>query len=117
MCISKVNHTFDVAERARALAVHFPTVEHRALAELFGEETGDDIDKFSRCAWRPWPGDGITPLLDGLDRCLVGPVLERVDGGDHVGYLVEVLDSAWSDDGPPLTFQSVRDMQPGHPAP
>jgi hypothetical protein len=25
------------------------------LAELFGGETGDEVDKFDRCEWRPGP--------------------------------------------------------------
>ena len=116
VCISKLNHTHDVAVRATALAVHFPTVSHGDLATLFGEETGDDVDKFARCDWRPWPVDGVTPLLVGLDRWIVGPVLERSDGGDHTGFLVDVADAAYTD-GAPLRFQAVKDMDPGHPVP
>jgi hypothetical protein len=47
--------------RASRLAVHALTRADRALAELFGGETGDDIDKFSRCDWIA-AGDG-TPIL------------------------------------------------------
>jgi flavin reductase (DIM6/NTAB) family NADH-FMN oxidoreductase RutF len=116
VCLSKLNHTYGVALRAPSLAVHFPSAADRALAELFGEETGDEVDKFARCSWRPWPGDGVTPLLTDVGRWLVGPVLERSDGGDHVGFLVDVAESAYAD-GAPLTFQSVREMDPGHPVP
>ena len=36
--------------------VHFVPEEAEDLAELFGGETGDEVDKFERCAWRPGPG-------------------------------------------------------------
>ena len=49
--------------------------EAEDLVELFGGETGDEIDKFERCAWRPGPGG--TPLLDGCPNRFVGRVLER----------------------------------------
>src|SRR5712672_2014870 len=48
--VSKANHTYGVALRATRLAVHFPSVDDVDLAELFGEETGDEVDKFARCA-------------------------------------------------------------------
>src|SRR5436309_11032282 len=47
--ISKENRTYRVAQGATTLAVHFPSVDDRELAELFGEETGDEVDKFAAC--------------------------------------------------------------------
>lgn len=114
VCLSKANHTLAVAAEAGALAVHFPGVADMALARLFGSECGAEVDKFSRCAWRPWAGDGVTPLLDGVGRWLVGPVLAREDGGDHVGFLVEVAEAGFVE-APALTFQSARDLPPAHP--
>src|ERR671932_2910806 len=53
VCISKTNHTEKVASRARFLAVHLLTSDQRDLAELFGSQTGDEVDKFARCRWEP----------------------------------------------------------------
>ena len=61
--ISDKNRTYRVAEHAESMAVHLVPEDAPELAELFGGETGDDLDKFERCAWRPGP-DGV-PLLDG----------------------------------------------------
>ena len=120
VCISKKNHTFEVARRAPAVAVHALTRAHRALAELFGEQTGDEMDKFARCAWSPGP-HGV-PLLDECRLRFAATVDRRLDLGDHVGLLVTPVET------PPapaavrqahadlLTFQAVRDMEPGHPA-
>src|SRR5947209_16979582 len=57
VCISVKNHTFAVALRAPVIIVHFVPAEGEELAELFGGETGDEINKFARCDWRPGPGD------------------------------------------------------------
>ncbi len=61
VCISKVNATFPVAMRAARLAVHALARGDVALAELFGGQTGDEIDKFSRCDWVA--ADDGTPIL------------------------------------------------------
>jgi len=51
VCLSRENRTTRVARRSPALAVHLVPADRLDLAELFGGETGDDVDKFSRCAW------------------------------------------------------------------
>ena len=112
--ISKQNHTFRVAHGAEALAVHLLDAEQRALAELFGATTGDDKDKFARCAWHDGP-DRAT-ILDDCRRWLVGRVIDQVDGGDHVGFIVEPTSAHADPWTTQLGFQMVRDLAPGHPA-
>src|SRR3954451_15624062 len=53
--LSDKNRTYRVARRAEHLAVHFVPEDGEELAELFGGETGDEIDKCSRCAWHEAP--------------------------------------------------------------
>ncbi|MCU1456300.1 MAG: hrb [Actinomycetia bacterium] len=115
VCISKRNHTARVAEHAPVFGIHFPRVGDMALARLFGEATGDEIDKFEHCTWSEGP-EGV-PVLDGLDW-FPGEVMQHVDSGDHVGYLVDVLDGGSSEHAhePALTFQMVHDFHPGHEA-
>lgn len=43
VCLSVQNRTYDVARTAPALAVHVLDHEQRALAELFGSLTGNDV--------------------------------------------------------------------------
>lgn len=114
VCLSIRNHTHRVAQAASLLAVHVLGQGQRELSELFGEQTGDEIDKFSRCEWRPGPG-GV-PLLDGVLRLFVGRVLETTPLGDHTGFLLEpvLVEAASSAEG--LTFEDVKDMDPGHDA-
>ena len=114
ICISVENHTHPVAADADVLAVHLLSPEQHALAELFGGETGDDIDKFERCDWTPGPG-GV-PILDECPRVLVGRVRERVDLGDHTGFVLDPVSVTAREGEPGLSFQDVDDVDPGHPA-
>jgi flavin reductase (DIM6/NTAB) family NADH-FMN oxidoreductase RutF len=113
VCLSKRNHTFRVANDAPVLAVHWLSPEERGLAELFGGETGDDTDFFARCSWAPGPG-GV-PVLDAPKGWVAGPVLGRLDAGDHVAFLVEPRAGACRDGSAgQLGFQAVKNLEPGH---
>lgn len=111
--LSKKNRTYRVASDAPHLAVHLVPRDRRDLAELFGGATGDDVDKFSLCKWRAGPG-GI-PIIEGCGSWFVGRVIQRIDTGDHAGFVLDPLDGEASD-AVALAFQSVIDIDPGHPA-
>lgn len=113
--ISKENHTYRTAINATSLAVHFPSLDDRDLAELFGEATGDDVDKFARCAWTAGP-DGV-PLLDRIPNRFVGRVVDRHDDGcDHQLFVIEFDEAQHAHPLRQLGFQAVRGLDPGHPA-
>jgi len=113
--VSKANHTYGVALRARTLAVHFPSTGDRDLAELFGEQTGDEVDKFAECAWTAGR-DGV-PLLDRIPNRIIGRVLDTIDdGGDHQLFVIEADDVQHGHPLRQLGFQSVRDFEAGHPS-
>ena len=119
VCISQANHTEKVARGADVLAVHLLSADQRDVAELFGSETGDEVDKFEQCRWEEGPS-GV-PLLAGCPNRFVGRVADRVDLGDHTGYVLDVSDAttgvgAETAGFRPLTFQQVRHLHPGHPA-
>lgn len=112
--LSKANHTYGVALRADVMAVHFPTVDDRDLAALFGSLTGDEVDKFARCAWHDGPFGA--PVLEGVGRWFVGRVIDRIDTGDHVAFVLDPVAAAAGPWGRQLGLQDVRDLDPGHPA-
>ena len=115
VCVSKANHTAGVVSRANTVVLHFLTKADRPLAELFGEQTGDEIDKFARCEWRSGP-QGV-PVLKDVPAWLACRIVDRVDPGDHVALVVEPIAGQSADEPvPQLGFQDVRDMEPGHPA-
>lgn len=113
--LSRANHTCKVALRASQLVVHFLHHGNLELAKLFGEETGDRTDKFTRCAWQQV--DGVQPpVLSGTRGWAAGPVLSRFDAGDHIGHVLDVEAARLDGEGPQMGFQMVSSMQPGHPA-
>jgi flavin reductase (DIM6/NTAB) family NADH-FMN oxidoreductase RutF len=114
VCLSDKNHTTRVASRADGLAVHFPGAEAVDLAELFGSETGDKIDKFSRCQWHSGPL-GL-PIIDACRRWFVGTILERHKFGDHVAFVLHPVDARDGGGGDALTFSDVKRLEPGHDA-
>jgi flavin reductase (DIM6/NTAB) family NADH-FMN oxidoreductase RutF len=110
--LSIKNRTYRVAAGAGVLVVHFVPEQAEALAVLFGGETGDNVDKFERCNWRPGP-DG-TPVLTDLEDWFAGRVLDRLPFGDHCGYLLEPIDGEAHRSGSPLTFRRGKRIEPGH---
>lgn len=112
VCLSEKNRTCRIGREASALAVHFVPASAGQLAELFGGETGDEVDKFSRCRWQEGP-EGL-PILDECDNWFVGSILARHELGDHLGFL---LDPVVVNSGTPVdefTFHRARRIEPGH---
>lgn len=114
--LSTANHTYRVARQASHLGVHLLRREDRALAGLFGGETGDRVDKFERVAWQSQ--DGGTPVLTDACAWFVGRVLDRFAGGDHVGFLLAPVAGSPRPPGRArlLGLTDVADLSPGHPA-
>jgi flavin reductase (DIM6/NTAB) family NADH-FMN oxidoreductase RutF len=113
--LSKRNHTYRVASRAKHLAVHLVLRRHCELARLFGSDTGDEVNKFDRWAWHPGPED--IPILADAAGWFVGDVLSRYDVGDHVGFLLEPVAGDVPESFEQLvTLSDVRDLEPGHEA-
>ena len=73
--LSTANRTWRLAGQADHLAVHLLDEDQHDLAELFGGETGDDVDKLSRVEWEP--GVAGVPLLAGCANRFVGRVTQR----------------------------------------
>lgn len=111
-CVSRANHTFGVVALADHVAVHAcPDEPDLVLAQLFGEETGDEIDKFARCDWHEGPE--AQPVLEGVPAWFVGRIMERLDLGDHVGLLLEPVAVEGELDGV-LTFERAQDLNAAH---
>lgn len=112
VCLSVTNATFTTAERATHLGVHPIPAGRLDLAELFGGETGDDVDKLARCRWEAGPGG--EPLLLDCPMRLSGRILSRHPFGDHVGFLLDPA-SVWavaSFDALPIG--EAGGIEPGH---
>jgi flavin reductase (DIM6/NTAB) family NADH-FMN oxidoreductase RutF len=114
VCLSVKNRTYRVARGADVLGVHLVPAEATELAELFGGETGDEVDKFARVGWHDGPA-GV-PILDDCDNWFAGRVLERVDAGDHVAFLLEPIAAEQGTPASTFTFHRAKRIPPGHEA-
>lgn len=114
--ISNKNFTYRVAQKAEALGVHVVPAGAEDLARLFGEETGDEVDKFARCGWQP--GALGVPVLAGCGDRLVGRIVDRFEpqGADHVGVVLEPVEVT-AEGGSFFPFsQAAERFEPGHEA-
>jgi flavin reductase (DIM6/NTAB) family NADH-FMN oxidoreductase RutF len=114
VCLSHTNRTFRRGRDAELLGVHCVPAEAEQLAELFGGETGDEADKFARCAWHEGP-QGV-PLLDDCANRFVGRVLWRADAGDHDAFLLEPVEAGAGPGEDEFTFHRAKRIAPGHEA-
>ncbi|MGW2485923.1 flavin reductase family protein [Streptomyces sp. NPDC001606] len=112
--LSKANRTYRVARAAHCLAVHLLTRDQRDLAELFGGETGDEVDKFAGLDLREGPGGAL--VLGDVAAWFVGTVLHRIDGGDHVGHVLDPVEWGGGRSGPLLRLSDAISIDAGHPA-
>ena len=113
VCISRANHTYGVACAASVLGVHVVPEGAMDLAELFGGETDDSLDKFARVDWHDGP-EGV-PVLEDCPDWFAGRILDRFDTGDHVTFLLDPLDGEHGGGGW-LSFQEAKRIAPGHDA-
>jgi flavin reductase (DIM6/NTAB) family NADH-FMN oxidoreductase RutF len=114
VCLSDKNLTTRLAQKADALAVHFVPSTAHDLAELFGGETGDEVDKFSRCAWHEGP-EGL-PILDECDNWLAATILDRHVLGDHIGFHLAPIEAHAGTPLEEFTFHRAKRIDPGHEA-
>ena len=114
VCLSDKNRTFRAACTADVLVVHLVPSDATELAKLFGEETGDEVDKFERCAWKPGP-EG-TPVLAECGNWFAGRIVERIEAGDHHVFLLEPFEAGSDAGEEQFDFHRARRMEPGHEA-
>lgn len=114
VCLSENNRTYRIAREAPALGVHFVSADDTDLAQLFGGETGDEVDKLALVEWRA--GADGTPLLERCRNRFVGRVLDRRPVGDHVAFLLEPIAAERGEELRPFPFHRAKRIEPGHEA-
>ncbi len=114
VCISKRNHTLPVVERATGMGLHLLGADQLDLARLFGEETGDVVDKFAAVDWRL--GTTEAPLLVDSAVSMEGQILGHFSVGDHEAFLLRGVRSVAGGHGGLLSLRDAPPLEPGHPA-
>ncbi|WP_234803110.1 flavin reductase family protein [Mycobacteroides salmoniphilum] len=113
--LSEQNHTWRVSHEASHLAVHVIPRAQGELVHLFGEMTGDCVDKFAACSWLKGPHGA--PILQDASAWFVGEIATRVKLGDHVGHvLAPVAVCQASEISGYVTSRNATHLHPGHEA-
>jgi flavin reductase (DIM6/NTAB) family NADH-FMN oxidoreductase RutF len=111
--LSKANHTYRVALRATHLGIHFLTHSDLPLAELFGTQTGDEIDKFA--GLEVATGEGGVPIVqDCAHRLVVRRIALLDENGDHVCISSEPVSAQSEGNFTPLRLSQASHLIPGH---
>lgn len=113
-CISQLNHTLGVALRSSAMGLHLLGDDQLDMARLFGEETGDEVDKFTDVDWRIGPTGA--PLLAEVSLALEGTILGHFSVGDHEAFLVRAVRAVAGPGRGLLTHRASPTLHPGHPS-
>ena len=111
--LSKANHTFRVAFLAQHVALHFLTRDDLDIADLFGTNSGDDMDKFALCEWAP-SADGPPLLLRCPNRLILRRTGVLDEGSDHMCFVAEPVAAFAPNRFEPLRLSDVSHLEPGH---
>jgi flavin reductase (DIM6/NTAB) family NADH-FMN oxidoreductase RutF len=113
VCISKINHTFGIAERSKSLALHLLGSDQEVIASLFGEVSGRATDKFTKVSW----SRGITgaPLLSECAAWAEGSIINRMSAGDHEAFLMTVANGGTGRHEGSFMFSDASGFEPGNP--
>ncbi len=113
VCISTVNRTFEVAKRSAGLVIHLLGKDQKDVASLFGEESGDWMDKFDHVEWTT--GATGVPRLRECAAWVEGAVLTSFDVGDHHAFVMEVVAGGSGNHRGRFMFSDAQELDAGHP--
>jgi flavin reductase (DIM6/NTAB) family NADH-FMN oxidoreductase RutF len=103
--VARQHHTWELIESSGAFALHLLGQHNFDWVAQFGLRSGHDVDKFeSRSTQTAFTGSPILGEAIGWLDCLVET---RLDTGDRTVYLGQVVQSAVTHYGPPLTLKQV----------
>jgi len=112
VCLSRLNHTYEVARRAKALGVHLLLADDSELAHRFGEMTGDEVDKFAGIAVET--ASCGAPIFRGERPWVAGFIEDIHPFGDHVGFVIQPTESGGHRSSAPMRLESIE-LEAGHP--
>jgi flavin reductase (DIM6/NTAB) family NADH-FMN oxidoreductase RutF len=108
--LARQHHTWDLVEASGVFALHLVGEEQLDWVWRFGLQSGRDRDKLDGLAMRV--GASGAPILTEAPGWLDCRVEARLDTGDRIVYLAEVLDAEPPADRPFLTVSRLRSLIP-----
>jgi flavin reductase (DIM6/NTAB) family NADH-FMN oxidoreductase RutF len=106
LAVEAGSHSRQVIEAAGALAVNVFASGQRELAGQLGRTFAKHPEKVSAVGWKPGPATG-SPLLDAALGWVECRVRGSVPSGDHVVFVLEVIEAGLNREGAPLTLQET----------
>jgi flavin reductase (DIM6/NTAB) family NADH-FMN oxidoreductase RutF len=88
LCVARTAASFEAMERAARYAVHILADHQESVSAAFARSAADGAEKFSTIQWHR-ADDGL-PLLDDCVARIECTIADRIELGDHVGYVGRV---------------------------
>ena len=88
LCIARSTASFRAMDQAERYAVHILTADQQATSSAFARSAAEGARKFGDVRWSR-AADGL-PLLEDFLARIECSVVDRVELGDHVGYVGRV---------------------------
>ncbi len=104
--MERESRTRAIAMRTGRFALCVFAAEQRELAGLLGRHSAKMAEKFAGVAWTPGDATGC-PLIDGTLGALECRVTDRIEAGDSLLIVAEVIAARTLRDGVPLTMQAA----------
>jgi flavin reductase (DIM6/NTAB) family NADH-FMN oxidoreductase RutF len=110
IALSRQHRTTELVEASGAFALHLLGEENLELVWSFGLESGRDVDKFA--GLEPSVSARGNPILCGTVGWLDCRVEARLDVGDRVVYVADVVEGQVTNFAPPLTMHRLMELAP-----
>lgn len=90
ICVAHRSPSFAILAASPRIAVHVLSDEQEEVARRLATAGLSGAERLGQLPWTPGPAG--EPLLAGAAARLAGPVVQRVDSGDHAILVIEVDD-------------------------
>jgi len=108
--IWKGNYTHEFITASNSFVVHLLKKDQIGLVKHFGFYTGRERDKFSDIEYRTLPGGN--PVIENTHSYAECSVINKMDGGDMTGFLVNVEDGMLNSRGDWMTLSHFYSTAP-----
>jgi len=97
--ISPARHSYEMLEASDDFSINIPSKDLVEEVLYCGQRSGRDVNKFEDCGFEPKQGKKIrSPVIEECAVSLECVKRQRVDAGDHVWYLGEVVHAEMAKD-------------------
>ncbi|OPX60689.1 MAG: Flavin reductase like domain protein [Methanomassiliicoccales archaeon PtaB.Bin134] len=97
--ISPARHSYELLETSEDFSINIPGKDLVEEVLYCGQHSGREVDKFEDCGFEPLPSKKIrSPVIADCVVNLECVKRQRVDAGDHVWYLGEVVHAEMAKD-------------------